>query len=184
MDCMESIREKDMKKLILISCIITITMSLITRCISSNSDYITPDQQADKLTVQIFDCFINNDSETLKSLFSSNVQESHDLDTEIKEAFYYIGGDIISYDEPDGTIQGKSRRAEEGITQLVLGGVITNIKTDTGKTYRISFTSYAINKDDEDDVGVISIGVIDEELEKQSDYDLYNVDFKRRIGGN
>ena len=171
-----------MKKLLLISSIIMITMALLTGCISSNSDYITPDQQADNLTVQIFDCFLNNDSETLKNLFSLNVQESHDLDTEIQEAFDYIGGDIISYDEPDGTIQGKTRRAEEGITQMVLGGSIRNIETDTGKTYRISFTSYAINKDDEDDVGVISIGVIDEELAKQSDYNLDNGDFERSIG--
>ncbi|NLZ46438.1 MAG: DUF5104 domain-containing protein, partial [Clostridiales bacterium] len=167
-----------MKKLFLIA--ITLIMcvgmsactpvgNILSKFENSSDKYITPDKQADNLTLQIFECFLDKDSEELKSLFSKNIQDSYEHDTEIQEAFNYIDGNIISYDKPDGEIQGESRRGEKGVTELIFGGKIRNIETDKGKVYSISFTSYAINKDDENNVGVLSIGVIDSELQKKSD---------------
>lgn len=93
---------------------------------------------ADKIANQIFKCLNNDDVEALKSLFCQNVSKSHNLDGEIKGVFEFFEGEVVSYDDFN---VGFSREKVEYGEQILLAiePWITNIKTDSGKVYEMSF---------------------------------------------
>lgn len=64
--------------------------------------------------IRCLSVFLNEDAERLGSMFCASIQESHDLSKEIREAFDFVKGTITSYDNPIGTVQGKSVRGDEG----------------------------------------------------------------------
>ena len=141
---------------------------LMTGC-SGNTDketsYISPERKATMQSEQIIKYFIDHDMDSLKNMFSDRVKKVHDLDREISKAFDYIGGEIISYDDPHGTESYKESREGQGYTKRYLGGDIKDIETSTGKIYLISFSSIDIFQQDESMVGISSISVYNENFE-------------------
>lgn len=114
---------------------------------------------------KIISCIKQKEAEGLKELFSPYIQESHDLDAELSKLFEFIDGTIISYDAPWGSSASKSVEPS-GTKYELLVGHVTNVKTDAGTNYQISFNSIYINKANEDYIGVDFISI--------SNQDSYN----------
>lgn len=108
----------------------------------------------------IMECIVNKDKEGLKSVFSKNIAETHDLDKEIDEFFDFIDGEIISYDEPEGHEGGYAMKDGE-YTDKKLYGWTENVISDTGKEYDINFLMYEIYTSNEKNIGVKRITITD-----------------------
>lgn len=117
---------------------------------------------------QIISYVKQEDAEGLKGLFSSYIQENHDLDAEISKLFEFIDGTIISYDAPWGSSASKSAEPN-GTKYELLVGHVTNVKTDVGTNYLISFNSIYIDKKNEDYIGIDFISI-----SNQDSYNLKN----------
>lgn len=135
--------------------IISVTTLLLTGCNFDGEEYKTPSQQAEELQSDIIECFINKDKETLKSYYSKYVIENYtNIDTQIDEAFDFIDGEIVSYDEPFPSECG-------GMEKKSYGAQTQNIITDKGTEYKISFEGWLTNEEEPEKVGVSYIRVID-----------------------
>ena len=77
-----------------------------------------------------------------------------DIDTQIDEAFDFIDGEIVSYDEPFSSASG-------GVEKKSYGAQTQNIITDKGTEYKISFEGWLTNEEEPEKVGVSYIRVID-----------------------
>ena len=131
----------------------------LTGCSASNKtnseEYKSPGDLAKERQTEIMECFISKDAETIKSFFSEYVIETYpDIDTQIDEAFNFLDGEIVSYDEPFSSESGSKERK-------AYGGDTRNIITDKGTEYKISFKGWLTNSKETDKVGVLSIKVID-----------------------
>lgn len=134
--------------------IISVTTLLLTGCNFDSVEYKTPDQKAEERQNDIMQCFINKDKGTLKSYFSEYVIDNHtDIDTQIDEAFDFIDGEIVSYDEPFARTTRNSERQSYGATT-------ENIITDKGTEYWIVFAGTLTDDENPDYVGVNSIKII------------------------
>lgn len=150
-----------MKKLISIFILLIINIFIFTGCTHSESSVsLPPDEMARLQSVSVMECFENEDIEGLKSMFCNEISYSHDLEQEITEAFDYIKGKIISYDEPDGTVGGKTIKHGE-TTKLEFMGNVKNIKIDEneGVVYSLYFNSYVVHQEDASKVGVTNIRI-------------------------
>jgi len=146
------LRSDKMKKIITI--LIVNIMAFSTLCSCDSREYKTPTQQAEEMQTEIMKCFENEDKETLKSFFSEYTVDNFDLDSQIDEAFDFIDGKIISYDEPFGRADGSSERKAYGATTK-------NIITDKGIKYEIDFAGRLTDREEPDNIGVASIKIID-----------------------
>lgn len=107
----------------------------------------------------ILDCLKTGDSEKLEALFCKNVSSSHDLKTEIAEAIEFIDGNIIDDGKWSGMASGGKSIDNGKTTKLNIHPSIWDIKTDTGKEYDITFTSYLIYEKDSNYVGMTHVHV-------------------------
>ncbi len=155
-----------MKKLISIFLVLTVSTLCFAGCIGVG--FATPEEKAKQQSSQIIKCFENKDKDRLKSMFCKTVSDKCNLDEEIQEAFDFINGEIVSYDEPHGISGGASFEDGERIRQS-LRGHISYIKTDTDKTYNLRFHSYLIFKANKNNVGVTNISLI---LQNDKVYDI------------
>ena len=116
------------------------------------------DSEGDECALKVMDCFINKDSEALKELFCSKAKIRPDFDEQINEAFAFIDGNIISYDD---YIAGSNEVAyEEGkAVERYYGSIIDNIKTDKNRTYKITINLYTVLDEDKGRVGITSLTI-------------------------
>jgi len=165
-----------MKKIISIFISLVLVICGFTGCIDDKSSVSPPpDEMARLQSVSVMECFENEDIEGLKSMFCKRVIDNIDLNSQIESAFEFINGKIISYDEPDGTSGGGLIKDGERV-ELILSGKITNIKTDKGDIYRITFTSYGIHESDPDRIGISQLSVFSQNDSRYiiGDYDTAN----------
>ena len=148
-----------MKRLKSIFIFFVIVTVILTGC-THDSNYTPPDEMARLQSIDIIKYFENKDIDGLKSMFCNKVQSEHNLDKEIEGAFEFINGKIISYDEPDGTVGGKTIKHGE-TTKLEFMGNVKNIKIDEneGVVYSLYFNSYAVHQEDASKVGVTNIRI-------------------------
>lgn len=144
-----------MKRLLLFWVLFVTALTIAGGC--GNENYKTPDQQAKEMQVQIMECFKNKDKEKLKSLFSKYAIDNCNLDKQIDEAFDFIDGEIISYDEPFPSACGS-------LDKKSYGAETENIKTDKGAEYSIGFQGWLTNNEKSDEVGVMFIEVDDKKI--------------------
>jgi len=152
----------ELKKIILISVIIIVLLLLAIRFTGceENTNYIPQKsnlQIAQEVGQEIMDAFINKDEEALYSLLSPNAKEYYMTREQIKTAFDFIDGEIISYDLPSKTGGGGESIEKGKVVSKNMTPRITNIKTDKGKTYRISFRYNFIVNGDSEEKGVRNI---------------------------
>lgn len=128
---------------------------------------------AKQTQIEIMDCFLNKDNEGIKDLMSPYVQQNYALDAEIEEAFEYIDGNIVSYDEPKF---GASAAAsdESGWVKYGYHGSTENVITDKGTEYEISFKGWCIYRDDDSKVGVYRIYISNETKKESIHGDITN----------
>lgn len=162
-----------MKKVITI--LMVTIMAFSTLCSCGSGEYKTPTQQAKEIQTEIMKCFENGDKETLKSFFSEYATDNYDLDSQIDEAFDFIDGKIVSYDEPFGRADGSSERKAYGATTK-------NIITDKGITYKFSFAGQLTNKKEPDNIGVASIKIINMTKKEQNDSSATDDELRTYIG--
>ena len=134
----------------------------LTGCsfMDGEEEYQTPKEYATEQAEYIMECIVNKEKEGLKSVFSTHISETHDLDKEIDEFFQFIDGEIVSYDETIGR-EGGGVLAYGEYKEKELYGHTENIITDTGKKYHVSFMMYQIYETNPDYVGVDLITVTD-----------------------
>ncbi len=148
-----------MKKLVLL--VIGIMIFLILTGETKQEEYLTSDEKAQKQSREIIEAVEKGDKKAIKKMCSEEFKSIVNFDEQLDEFFEFIDGEIVSYDEPDGWCQGWMRE-ELGTTEESLEGEIDNIKTDEGKTYRISFFSDSINKEYPECVGINGLGIYNE----------------------
>ena len=125
----------------------------------------SPETVAKEQAALLIESIENRDTDSIINMFCEYRKKSGELSGEIEKFLEFIDGDIVSYDEPYGFEAGWSSREMEGVVESKLEGRIENIKTSTGKTYRVRFYSYDIYKYNPEYVGVYQIVIHDEDYE-------------------
>lgn len=100
--------------------------------------YTEVDEEAEKISNQIYEAIKTKDSKKLKSLFSTYMAQKHDLDKEIKVFLKKIKGKVISVEEISGYNSGRETDAVKGDVYNDYIGDIINLKTDKGYSYCVS----------------------------------------------
>ena len=130
--------------------VLTIVAFTVVGC--SIRGLTSPNIEGEKKSKELLQYLNDDDAKGLKSMFCNKTKSSPELDKQIKEVMGFFEGKITSKD-PD--IQTSSGSLREGKTNLLdIGPYIKDIVTDAGKTYTIRFSSYLINSEDEDKVGI------------------------------
>lgn len=112
-----------------------------------------------KMGVEILRCFSEKDSEGLKEMFCSRIKNTHDLDSEIEEAFAVIDKPIISH-EPF-SIGGEESVRDGDVTESYIYSTIHDVVVSEGKKYDVFFSAYLV-KNKEDMIGVTRIKIYDD----------------------
>ena len=123
------------------------------------------DSPAEEYAVKVMDCFINEDVEGLKKLFCEKVNHGTDLDEEITEAFEFIDGNIISYDD-DISCSSRVAYDEGKVSERYYGPFVGNITTDKNKVYTMNISLYTVYEKDDRYVGVDAIVVCNSDGDK------------------
>lgn len=148
-------KESFLKVAALLLTVITVTLTGCSIWDKTDSEeYKSPGNLAKERQAEIMACFINKDAETIKSFFSEYVIETHpDIDSQIDEAFNFLDGEIVSYDEPFTRASGSYNRKSYGACTM-------NIITDKETEYRIDFMGQLTNDENPERIGVRCITII------------------------
>ncbi len=112
----------------------------------------------ENMSQEIVRCFDEKDAESLKELFSSNIQNEYDLVSQIEYAFNLYNGKSQSYYVTEKSWDG-----------IISDGIyydkhftpkIKDIVTDEGMTYSIYYLTYYIYEGDEDQIGITALGLM------------------------
>lgn len=146
-----------------VSLILTAVIILVSfvGCSSEYENGMTPGRIAKTLGPQIVDYINNNDSESMKALYSEEVHNtsSCDLDEELQKLFDFVNGNITSYSIRMGS---ESSSGEKGkIVKNNFDVRIEDVQTDTGETYIIVFGYISVDSDQPDCVGMYRLSVYD-----------------------
>lgn len=110
---------------------------------------------------EIMDYLSNNDEEELKKMFCKRTAEGGLFEIEIEKAMEFFQGEVISHDSLVGKTGGGHFAKNGKVMKLDIRPHISNIETDTDKTYDIRFYSYLIYEEDEDVVGISQLTITD-----------------------
>jgi len=157
-----------MKKItLLITIIVLFSLTIcFIGCEEENSPKSKSKMQiAQDTAEEIMNCFIAKDENALYSILSPKIQNSSRTKEEIRIAFDFIDGEIISYDLPTDTGGGGHSIREGKIVSDNMTPRIYNVITNSGKRYTIGFQYFLIFEEDENVVGVYTmlISLMDDE---------------------
>ena len=139
-------------------CLIFLSLS---GCVCTNGDYLTNEQITEQVSNELMEALVNKDLRAVKALLCPYFQETHsELDEEIRGIFDFMDGDIVSYDEPEGTISGGGSAIDEEWVEKYAMPEIINIKTNSGRKYTIRYMYYVINKENPELLGIAYINVV------------------------
>ena len=157
----KEIVKKYPKVLIVVGLVLIIVPLILILHFILPSDYRFPDEIYEAQTAQVIEAFQKQDVNSLKETFLTEKQTDA-LDEKIREAFTYIEGDIVSYDE-----LGRNTFLEndDPVHQKLryYGGGYHHVITSTGKEYTIYIDSLVF-EGDEKHSGIESI-VVEETVE-------------------
>lgn len=150
-----------MKKIIYI---LTSLIMLISFTACDDENYKPPDQIATETQAEIMDCFLNGNQERIKEMLCERCKNLPDIDEQVKKAFEFIDGEIVSYDEEHrASSVGASERKD-------MGGHVSEVITDKGTEYEIGYKAWLTNEENPDLVGVYLICV--KNMTEWKKYDL------------
>ena len=109
---------------------------------------------------EILQCFNEKDSEGLKELFCDYIKNTHDLDSEIEEAFAVIDKPIISY--RPFQIGGEEYRREGVITKSWISSNIHNVTISEKEQYDVLFIANLVTGRGDVFIGVEKIAIYDD----------------------
>jgi hypothetical protein len=121
----------------------------IGRVVGAIGDGMDKSRLAREISQNIMDCLIAEDEEALYSLFNQKARNFSMTREQIGEAFYFIDGEIVSYDLLTSGTGGGGQTIEGGRTTAEdWSPSIRNIVTASGKSYSITFFyTYIYEKD-------------------------------------
>ncbi len=108
---------------------------------------------------EILRCFNERDSESLKEMYSTFIKNTHDLDSEIEEAFTVIDGEIVSY---DNFIIGGEKNRLEGETVYSDISCTIPVKTSNDENFDICIFYIAVCKN-ENKIGLKMVSIFKED---------------------
>lgn len=112
----------------------------------------------ENMSQEIVRCFDEKDAESLKELFSYNIQGEYDLDSQIESAFNLYNGKSQSYYVTEKSWEGSIR---DGVFyDKHFTPKIKDIVTDEGMTYSIYYLTYYIYEEDERRIGITALGLM------------------------
>ncbi len=140
---------------------ILITSFFLSGCgIFSSNNYVNHYEVAREQSETIIEAVLNEDVDAIEELFCPYIKKNHpELESEIQELFAFIDGEIVSYDEPKVNIGSGKTDYGQGVVEQSMGGIINNIKTDTGKTYFLVFGCHTVDKERPEYVGVTNMSI-------------------------
>ncbi len=146
-----------MKKIL---CVILLIINMVSMCGCANG---APNEfkEGKSLALEVLRCLDEEDTESLKSLFCEEVQSTHNLDEEIKEAMEYYDGKTVEYRNIQ--IGGGDSVRDGKIVKLDIVPVVRNVETDAQKKYNIAIHSYLIYEEKPSCVGITYINIIDKD---------------------
>lgn len=161
-------------KFIFSICFIVVFITL-TGCATpapkTESTYINHARVARLRSEELLQGVLNKDAKAITDLFCPYVKENYpNLEEDIADWIELIDGDILSYDTPKGARGGGTATAEDGVVEQSINGGIENVKTSSGKTYRIGHGGYSVYKEHPDYVGVTNITIFVEDLYDAENY--------------
>lgn len=101
---------------------------------------------------KFFDAVLNKNKDLLKTFMAKDLQELEETNTQINEFFEFFDGEIESYSEPKSEIRFDTNDYNRGFV-----GIVSNIKTSTGKNYEMEFEYI-------DGLGVYTIILMDSDV--------------------
>ena len=123
--------------------------------IKEDNDYVK------NMCNEIVRCFDERDASSLKDLFSINIRNEYDLDSQIENAFGMYKGKSQSFYIYDRSWEGGYR---DGIFyDKHFTPTIKEIVTDEGETYSIGYLTYYIFEKDKGEIGITALGLVDED---------------------
>ncbi|MBD5145605.1 MAG: DUF5104 domain-containing protein [Ruminococcus sp.] len=151
-----------------IKAIVILLITSVIICGCTNNSIESPSQIARQYADDILYCFDNNDISKLKALFCESIANSHDLDTEIQEAFEFFNGKIVSKGKSIGMSEGGVLKENGKISKQTVHPNLLNIVTDNGSEYSIYFCAYLVYENHDENIGITYINIFNSENEKIS----------------
>ena len=152
----------------------------LSSCGKEEDRYENGSSVAKRMNGIILEAIENDEPEKIKELFCERLLKEHDdIDREIEEFIHFIDGDIISVGKQWGDPAGHSTKYPYGLTYERYIGQILDIETNTGNRYRINFYGYNVNIYSPDEIGIVSLTIIDWDKYKETGnsegirYDIY-----------
>jgi hypothetical protein len=98
-----------------------------------------------------------NDTRTLRTMFANTSRDYLLFNTHLSDIISFVEGEIVSHDKITASIEREGDSA--GFVYISPTMTINNVKTSTGKTYDISYTSclFALNNDDEEGIWILTV---------------------------
>ena len=146
-----------MIKIIKLCCSVLIIISL-TSCIK----IIGSDNEGEKKSNELLGYLESNNYEGLKNMFCEKIQSSKGFDEQVQLVLDFFEGEIISLDSIEILTNSGYSRENGNYTTFDIRPHITNIETNAEKIYEIWFSSWIVNTDYEDRVGISQLIIEDE----------------------
>ena len=119
------------------------------------TSHVDADSQAKRQCSQIMELFSNNYTDGIKAMFCTAVSGSDGFEDDLREAVEFFEGEVSSYDIK---AIGSDEKSEKGRQVYVhISPKIRDIKTNSGKTYKLSYYSYLVDSEHEEFVGISEI---------------------------
>ncbi len=147
---------------------------LLIGCDKSERQYkvfTNEEEQAEtsRLLNVVVEAVSNKDSEKIYSEFSEYTKNKYDVKEELDNAFAIMDGNVVEIQNKSAGIVGTSYYREYGETVLTYGGDLYGVKTDTGKSYTISFYGTFFDRWNPEYIGISSFWVSDDDVEPNSE---------------
>ena len=150
--------------------------SLLSGCSHKKRQY--PEDIAMSQGERIMAFIQNNDSAGLADLFSEYARNSFDLQKETADLINFIDGTVVSYgDVSRSSMKGQAKYGEY---RKIYYFHIDDIRTDSSKQYKIFYTFYISNIEEDIYNGLIAVEVADQS--KYTDEYGYSPDGIKDIG--
>lgn len=147
---------------------------IISLIISGCTSYSGYSDETKKITMSVYDCLLEGDSEKLKSLFCENTRNSPGFDEKVQDLMNGIGGRISSGDVDgyhyDVPIRERNKGTDYGDYDFLQSlGMIDDIIDSNGIEYDLTVSYIYRDTDEPDCIGLYSIGLSD----PKTDYCVY-----------
>ena len=142
-----------MKKFKIFILLIVVTMQL-TGC-GLGKEYKSSEQIGVERATFVYEAFINENLEGIKSMFSSFVAESIDLEQNIEDAFDFIEGDIVSHGKIFTSTALKTSIKEDS------SEILFDVETTSEKNYEITINTCVYDQENKEYIGTYMIYIVD-----------------------